>query len=66
MTTAQKLNKLRKLWKLADPKMRKIIECRARLLKMGIDPDEIDEPATIEEAETIFLGNHQTSLSSQS
>jgi len=30
-----KINELRRLWKIADPKMRKVIETRVKLLKIA-------------------------------
>ena len=65
MNKEEKLQNLRILWLRSDPTMRKIIECRAKMLKMGLDPDKMNEPATMDEIETIFLGNSQTSLNSQ-
>ena len=45
-----KLKELRRLWKLADPSMRKVIEKRARCLKLAEESNNDPEVARVAEA----------------
>jgi len=45
-----KIKELRRLWKLADPSMRKVIEKRARCLKLAEESNNDPEVARVAEA----------------